>query len=89
MHRHLVSVEVGVEGRADERMDLDGFAFDEHGLESLDAETVERRSAVQKNRMLGDDLIEVVPDFRMLLFDLFLRGLDRADRGAFALELQL
>ena len=84
--RHLVAVEVGVEGRADERMDLDGLALDQDRLEGLDAEAMQGGSAVQENRMLGDDLIEVIPHFRMLLFDLFLRGLDRADL-ALALEL--
>ena len=41
MDRHLVTVEVGVEGCADQRMDLDGLALDEHRLESLDAEAVQ------------------------------------------------
>ena len=63
MNGHLVAVEVGVEGGADQRMDLDGLAFDEHRLEGLDAETVKRRRAVQENRMLLDDLFERVPHF--------------------------
>ncbi len=37
VHGHLVAVEVGVVGRADERVDADGLAFDEDGLERLDA----------------------------------------------------
>ena len=36
MDRHLVSVEVGVEGGADEGMDLDGLSLHQHGLEGLD-----------------------------------------------------
>ena len=48
MHRHLVAVEVGVEGRADQRMQANGAAFDEDGLEGLDAEAVQRRGAVQQ-----------------------------------------
>jgi hypothetical protein len=44
VHGHLVAVEVGVERRADERMDLDGLALDEDGLEGLDAEPVQRRA---------------------------------------------
>ena len=44
---HLVAVEVGVEGRADERMQLDRLAFDQDGLEGLDAQAVQRRRAVQ------------------------------------------
>src|SRR6185437_6433135 len=49
VHGHLVAVEVRVEGGADERMNLDGLALDEHRLEGLDAEAVQRRSAVQQH----------------------------------------
>ena len=49
---HLVAVEVGVEGVADERVDLDRLALDEHRLERLDAEAVQRRRAVQQHRVL-------------------------------------
>ena len=50
---HLVAVEVGVERRADERVKLDGLALDEHRLERLDAEAVQRRRAVQEHRVLA------------------------------------
>ena len=66
---HLVAVEVRVEGGADERVDLDGFTFDEHGLEGLDAETVEGRSAVQQDGVVLDDLFEDVPDDGLLHLD--------------------
>jgi hypothetical protein len=62
--RHLVAVEVGVEGGADQRMQLDRLALDQHRLERLDAKAVQRRRAVQQHRMLADDLVEDVPDFR-------------------------
>ena len=42
--RHLVAVEVGVERRADERVQLDRLALDQHRLERLDAEAVQRRA---------------------------------------------
>jgi hypothetical protein len=61
---HLVAVEVGVEGRADQRVQLDRLALDQHRLEGLDAEAVQRRRAVEQHRMLADDLVEDVPDFR-------------------------
>mmetsp|Transcript_23362 Transcript_23362/g.55498 ORF Transcript_23362/g.55498 Transcript_23362/m.55498 type:complete len:1308 (+) Transcript_23362:390-4313(+) len=77
VNSHLVTVEVGVEGRADERMQLDGLAFDQHGLEGLDAEAVQGRGAVQQDRVLLDDLFEDVPDHRRAGFDFLLRGLDR------------
>ena len=62
VHGHLVAVEVGVERRADERMQLDRLAFDQHRLERLDAQTVQRRRAVQQHRMLTDHLFEDIPD---------------------------
>ena len=64
VHRHLVPVEVGVERRADERVDLDGLALHEHRLECLDTQSVERRCAVQHDRVLTDDLFEHVPHLR-------------------------
>ena len=53
---HLVTVEVGVEGHADQRMDLDRFAFHEHGLKSLDTQAMERRRAVEHHRVIADHL---------------------------------
>jgi hypothetical protein len=44
VHRHLVAVEVGVERGADQRMDPDGLALDQLGLERLDAQPVQRRA---------------------------------------------
>jgi hypothetical protein len=73
---HLVAVEVGVEGRADERMQLDSLAFDQDRFEGLDAQAVQRRCAVQENRMLADDLVEDIPDFRLFLFNQLLSLLD-------------
>ena len=69
MHGHLVAVEVGVERRADQRMQLDRLALDQHRLERLDAEAVQRRRAVEQHRMLADHLVEDVPDLRLLLLD--------------------
>ena len=43
MDGHLVAVEVGVVGGADQRMDADGLAFDELGLEGLDRQPVQGR----------------------------------------------
>jgi hypothetical protein len=41
---HLVAVEVGVERRADQRVQLDRLAFDQDRLEGLDAQAVQRGS---------------------------------------------
>ena len=77
VHGHLVAVEVGVERGADQRMELDRLAFDQHRLERLDAEAVERRRAIEQHRMLADHLVEDVPDFLALLLDPLLRLLQR------------
>ena len=69
MDGHLVTVEVGVERRADERVQLDRLAFGEHRLERLDAEAVQRRRAVQEHRVLLDHFFEDVPDLGTLLLD--------------------
>ncbi len=74
--RHLVAVEVGVESLADHRMDLDRLALDQHRLESLDAQTVKRRSPVQQHGMLLDHLGEDVPDLGTLALDHPLGRLD-------------
>ena len=73
---HLVTVEVGVERGADQRVQLDGLAFDQHRLERLDAEAMQGRGAVQQHRMLADDFFQDVPDFRFFALDQLLGGLD-------------
>ncbi len=83
VHGHLVAVEVRVERGADERVNADGFSFDEHGLKSLNAETVQRGSAIEQDRMLLNDVFENVPNDRFLLLDHFLGLLDG---GAMALR---
>ena len=77
--RHLVTVEVGVEGCADERVKLDGLAFDEHRFEGLNAQAMEGGRPVQQNRVLLDDVLQDVPDLGLLLLDHLLRRLDGSD----------
>ena len=66
VHSHLVTIEVGIEGRANERVQLDSFTFNELRLEGLNTQAVQRRCAVQQNRMLLNDLLEDVPHHRTL-----------------------
>ena len=82
VHRHLVAVEVGVERRADERVDADGLAFDQRRLERLDAQAVQRRGAVQEHRVLLDHLFEDVPHLGLLLLDHLLGLLDGRHQAA-------
>src|SRR3990167_1778174 len=67
-------------------MNFDGLPFDQNRLERLNPESMQRRRPIQKDRMLFDDVLEDVPDFRPLLLDELLRGLDRG-RDAPLLEL--
>ena len=76
MHGHLVTVEVGVEGRTNERMKLDGFAFNENRLESLNAQAVKGRSTVQQNRMFLNDFFKDIPHLGTTTFDHALGRLD-------------
>ncbi len=67
-------------------MQLDRLAFDQQRLERLDTETVQGRGAVQKHRVLADDVGEDVPHLRQLALDHLLGGLDG---GRLAAGLQL
>src|SRR5216684_4941168 len=86
MHGHLVAVKVRVERSADERMDANGLTFNEHRLERLNAEAVQRGSAVQQHGMFANDVFENVPNHRLLLLD-HLLGL--FDGGAVTLRFEL
>ena len=66
---HLVTVEVGVEGRADQRVQLDRLAFDQDGFKRLNAKTVQRRRAVEHDGVFTDHLIKNVPNLRALFLD--------------------
>ena len=57
-------------------MDLQRLALDQHRLEGLDAEAVQRRCTVQQHRMLLDDVFEDVPHLRATTLDHALGGLD-------------
>ncbi len=61
MYRHLVAVEVGVEGRAYQRMQVDGLALDKDRLEGLNGEAVQGRGAVQQHETAVDNLFQDVP----------------------------
>ena len=76
VNRHLVAVEVGVERSADEGRNLDRSALDEHRLERLNGQTVQRRRTVQKHGVFFNDLFEHVPNEVLPLFDGALCTLD-------------
>ena len=82
MDRHLVTIEVRVERRADEGMDPDRLALHQHRLERLNPEAVQGRGAVQQDGMFVDDLLEHIPDFGLLLFHHLFGLLDGRDQAA-------
>ena len=63
MHGHLVAVKVRVEGGAHQRVQLDGAALHQHGLEGLNAKAVQRGRAVQHNGVALDDVFQRIPHF--------------------------
>src|SRR6266542_1153416 len=82
MNSHLVTVEVGVEGRADEWMDLDGASVDEDRFKRLNTQSVQRRCAVKQNRALLDDFVENVPHFGTGSLNYALGGLNVVGQAA-------
>ena len=61
VHGHLVAVKVGVECCARQRVKLQRLAFDQLGLECLDAQTVQRWCTVEQHRVSFHDILENVP----------------------------
>ena len=64
VNRHLVAVEVSVERRAHERMQLNSLTLNQLRLERLNTQTVQGRCTVQQHRVLGNDLFENIPHLR-------------------------
>ena len=79
MHRHLVPIEIGIEGRAYQRMQPDGFALDENRLECLYAKAMQCGGPVQHDRTPFDHLLENIPDVSGAAVHYFLCTLDRLD----------
>ena len=65
MDSHLVTVEVSVEGRAHQRMQLDGLTLYQDRLKGLDTQSVQGRGTVQHNRMLFDNILQHIPYLRL------------------------
>ena len=80
MHSHLVAVKVGIECRAHQGMQLDGLAFNQGRFEGLDAQTVKGGGTVQHHRMLPDDLVQNIPNFRAFAFHHLFGRFDRCGK---------
>ena len=70
--QRLVAVEVGVERRTCQRVQLHGLALDQFGLERLDTEAVQRRGAVHQHGVSLDDILQNAPDHGSLRSMIFL-----------------
>jgi hypothetical protein len=57
MNRHLVSIEVGIEGSTNQGVDLDGTTIDKYRLEGLNAETVKGGGTIEENWPLFDYIL--------------------------------
>ncbi len=73
VHRHLITVKVGVKRRADQRMQLNGLTLNEYRLKGLDTQAMQRRCAVEHDRVFTDDIFQDVPDLGCLTLDHLLR----------------
>ena len=82
MDRHLVSIEVRIEGRTGERVELDCLTLDELRLVGLDTESVERRGTVEEDGVSLDDILEDVKDDRLATINDALGTLDGLDDAA-------
>ncbi len=65
MDSHLVTVEVGIERRTCQRMELDSLTFDKLRLECLDTKSVKRRGTVQEYRMSLHNILKNIPNYRL------------------------
>ncbi len=62
VHRHLVTVKVGVESLAGQWVKHNRVAFHKNRLEGLNAHSMKRRCTVKQNRMLMNHFFENIPD---------------------------
>ena len=85
MNSHLVAVEVGVESGTYERMKLDCLTLNEYRLESLNTESVKRRSTVEHNRVILDNGFKCVPDLGVSSFNRLFGGFDVGFLGSVVL----
>ncbi len=76
MYGHLITVEVGVKGRTDQWMELNGLPLNQHGFKGLNSQPMQSRGAVQHYRMLPNYLVQDIPYLRFLLFHHFLGAFD-------------
>ena len=82
VYGHLVTIEVSVERRTDQWVQLNRLTFDKYRLKRLDAQTVQCRRAVQHNRMFANNFGQNVPNLGQLALNHFLGRFDRRCHAA-------
>ena len=82
VHGHLVAVEVGVERRTCQRVELHCLALDQLGLEGLDTEAVQRRGTVHQHGVSLYDILQNTPDHGVFPVDDLLCGFHRLHDSA-------
>ena len=65
VNSHLVTIEVGVESRTCQWVELDGLTLNKFRLEGLNTETVKRRGTVEKHGMTFHYILKDIPDNRL------------------------
>ena len=82
VHGHLVAVEVGVERRTCQRVELHCLALDQLGLERLNTQTVQSRGTVHQHGVSLYDILQNTPDHGVFPVDDLLRGFHRLHDAA-------
>ena len=83
MHSHLVAIEVGVECRTCQRMQLNGLTFYHFRLERLNTQAVQRWCTVQQHRMTLHHIFQNIPNNRIFAVDDFFGRFYGFDNTAF------
>ena len=79
---HLVTIEVGIECRTCQWVQLYSLTLDKLRLEGLDTQTVKRRSTVEQNRMTLHHMLKDIPDDGVLAVHNLLGTLHRLHDAA-------
>ena len=82
VNSHLVTIEVSVERRTSQWVELDSLTLDHLWLESHHRQTVKRRSTVQEHRVTLHHVLKNIPDHRLTAVHNLLSALDRLHDAA-------
>ncbi len=74
VNSHLVTIEVGVICRTNQRVQLDSFTFDQYRFKCLDTQTVQSRCTVQQYRVFADNFVQDIPNDSFFALNHFLRS---------------